>query len=211
MNQLVVPNLSVVGYPSYCLAYAGAVFGLSSENTPDAWEGWLATQFKHVDALPNLVVPVWFSWTGTIGGITQNWGHVAVSTPGGIYTNPLTGSGHKVFPTVPDLEAAYGVKYVGWSEDISNLRVVEEDEMSTIGDVEARILIKHIYGYTNELDIEGAIPALVGGESNTIIRMMDSTPTAAAYQAQIKAWANQTPASFKNVGTINGENVYEQS
>lgn len=63
-----------------------------------------------------------------------------------------------------------------------------DDAMSTIGDYEARILIKHIYGYTNELDVEGAIPALVGGESNTVIRRMDATPTADAYQNQIAAW-----------------------
>lgn len=76
-------------------------------------------------------------------------------------------------------------------------QVLEENTVSSIGDVEARILIKHIYGYTNEKDIEGAIPALLSGESNTIIRMMDGTPTAAAYQAQIKEWANDTPATVK--------------
>lgn len=74
---------------------------------------------------------------------------------------------------------------------------LKEEEMSTIGDVEARILIKHIYGYTSEVDIEGAIPGLLGGESNTIIRMMDATPTAAAYQKQIKEWASATPVSVK--------------
>lgn len=127
MTQLVPPNLAVVGYPDYCLAYVGSVFGLSSENTADAWQGWQATQFKHTDSIPtDVAVPVWFSWTGTIDGVTQNWGHVAVSTPNGVYTNPLSGTGHKVFASVPALEAAYGVKYVGWSEDISNLKVVEE-------------------------------------------------------------------------------------
>lgn len=84
---------------------------------------------------------------------------------------------------------------------------VLEEEMSTIGDVEARILIKHIYGYTNEVDIEGAIPALLNGESNTIIRMMDSTPTAAAYQAQIKEWASDTPADIK---PYSGPQLYEK-
>jgi len=82
---------------------------------------------------------------------------------------------------------------VGKNPHIYRLKSYNEtgDDMSTIGDYEARILIKHIYGYTDELDIESAIPALVGGESNTVIRRMDSTETAAAYQKQIADWKAQ--------------------
>lgn len=128
MIQLIPPNLSVVGYPDYCLAYVEQVFGVKNDPDPDAWHGWLNTKFKHTDLVPtDVAVPVWFSWTGTIGGITQNWGHVAVSTPTGVYTNPLNGSGHKVFPSVQALATAYGVKYVGWSEDLGNLRIVGDN------------------------------------------------------------------------------------
>lgn len=65
---------------------------------------------------------------------------------------------------------------------------------STIGDTEARIIIKRFYGYTNELDIEGAIPALLGVESNTLIRRVDVTPTGIAYAAQVAAWEAEAEA-----------------
>lgn len=143
MNQLIEPNLSVVGYPDYCLAYVEQVFGVQNDPDPDAWQGWLNTKFKHTDPIPaDVSVPVWFSWTGTIGGITQNWGHVAVSTPQGVYTNPLSGSGHKVFPSVPALATAYGVKYVGWSEDIGNLKVIGGD-MPTDSQIDDWISTQH--------------------------------------------------------------------
>lgn len=132
MEQVVQPNLSVIGYPDYCLAYVEQVFGVKSDPDPDAWQGWLNTKFKHTNPTPNNVsVPVWFSWTGTINGVTQNWGHVAVSTPNGVFTNPLSGSGHKVFASVPALATAYGVQYVGWSEGIGNLRVVGDSMVPT--------------------------------------------------------------------------------
>ncbi len=133
MEQLVQPDLSVVGYPDYCLAYVQSVFKVpvSNPHDPDAWHGWLDAKLKHTDQPPaDCSVPVWFSWTGTIGGVTSNYGHVAVSTPNGVYTNPLSGSGHKVFSTVRTLASNYGVTYVGWSEDIESLRVIEGEDMT---------------------------------------------------------------------------------
>jgi len=127
MRQLIQPNLLAVGYPDYCLAYVEAVFNAPNIK-PSAWEAWEACEFPHTDPIPNDVsVPVWFSWTGTVDGETRNWGHVAVSTPNGVYTNPLSGSGHKVFASVPALASAYGVTYVGWSEDVSTLKVIGDD------------------------------------------------------------------------------------
>ncbi len=175
MEQLVQPNLSVIGYPDFCLAYVGEVFGLASENTPDAWLGWLSTQFKHTGPIPNLSVPVWFSWTGTIGGVTQNWGHVAVSTPSGVYTNPLSGSGHKVFPSVPALEQAYGVKYVGWSEDISNLKVIGDNMQPQIDELNTQL------DNTNKaLDGEIAARTALEGQLNTTNKALDTLTTRVA-------------------------------
>lgn len=202
MNQLVSPNLDYPARAGYCLEYVDRAFGILS-GEPTAWQAWLNTQFKHQDQnFPPLEFPVFFD--GFHGE-----GHVAIQTPNGVCSSPpnLGQVGHVVFPSVDALAKAYGVTYVGWSEDLTNVRVIEEDEMSTIGDVEARILIKHIYGYTSEIDIEGAIPALLNGESNTIIRMMDATPTAAAYQKQIKEWQTQTPA---NIIPYAGPQLYEK-
>ena len=116
--QLVEPNLSVVGTAGECLHYAGMVFGIySGPNT--AWEAWTQTKYPHKDTnFPsNLSFPVWFSW--------EVDGHVAIHTPNGIYTSPLAGTGHLVYPSISALESAFGVTYVGWSEDIEGKRVIE--------------------------------------------------------------------------------------
>lgn len=61
-------------------------------------------------------------------------------------------------------------------------QALEGDNMpSTIGDFEARALIEMGYGYTKELDIESAVPGLVGKESNTIIRQVFASPQYQAY------------------------------
>ncbi len=160
MNQVVQPDLSVVGYPDYCLAYVQTVFKVpvSNPHDPDAWHGWLDAQFKHTDTIPTDVsVPIWFSWSGTVEGVYDNYGHVAVSTPNGVYTNPLSGSGHKVFPSVQALATNYGVKYVGWSEDIESLRVVEGDDMTK--KLTSTDQVRQIY-LSFGLDIAGNDPIL---------------------------------------------------
>jgi hypothetical protein len=136
MQQLVQPNLSVVGKPDWCLLYDEQVFGIKNDPDPDAWQAWLDTQFKHTDTPPNNVcVPLFFSWSGTIpDGGYANWGHAALWVNGQIWTVPLTGSGHWVYPSIAALEKAYGVQYVGWGEDIKNVRLVGEETMPPIGD-----------------------------------------------------------------------------
>lgn len=180
MNQLINPDLSIVGEIGMCLHYAGLVFGISSG--PDtAWKAWQQTQFKHTDQnFPSGVsFPVWFSGAGGAG-------HVAVYTPNGIYSSPYSlASGHNVLSSIAQVEKLYGVKYVGWSEDIEGKRVIEGGDMSTVGDFEARIIAKDVYGYTNELDIEGAVKGLLGMETNTALRQADASATHAAFEKYI--------------------------
>lgn len=132
MKQLVQPDTSVVGTVGYCLQYADRVFGMS-HGEKSAWIAWEATQFKHTDPIPDNAVPMWYSYWATIGGVYANWGHVTVNVPGeGIYSSPIkAGTTHNVLHSIDEVERVYGVKYVGWSEDISNLRVVEGEEMVT--------------------------------------------------------------------------------
>lgn len=201
MNQLIQPNLSVVGYPDYCLAYVEQVFGVQNDPDPDAWQGWLNTKFKHADAVPNLSVPVWFSWTGTIGGITQNWGHVAVSTPQGVYTNPLTGSGHRVFPSVAALATNYGVSYVGWSEDIGNLRIIEGVKMLSKEEI---IVIYDLAFDTEDSQVNpDVITAFTGKPLDELITFLHADPSWIAHKNAV----NNPPAPTLNktnvVGYIN--------
>lgn len=119
MEQLKSPNLAVVGQPEECLVYVREVFGVGAKY-PTATTGWNGTQYKHAGEQPptDVSVPVWFSW--------QKDGHVAVSVPGkGIYST--SAKGDKVFPNIQALLSFMGggVKYLGWSEDVDGVRVVQ--------------------------------------------------------------------------------------
>ena len=129
MQQLVQPNLGTVGRSGWCLAYAENVFN-APHIEPTAWNAWERTQFKHTDDLPDVCVPVWFDyWQDGI-----RYGHVAVWVPGqGVYSSPYNNyTTHAVLGSIAEVERIYDCKYVGWSEDISTLRVaIGEDNMPT--------------------------------------------------------------------------------
>lgn len=121
MKPLVKLNLNAIGQIGWCLAYGENLF-----RTPHlyntAWEAWTKTRFKHTDPhMPNAPVPVWFSYFS--GGV--NYGHVVGWVPGkGFFSSPWQrGTTHAVLGTIAQIERIYGVKYVGWSEDIAGVRV----------------------------------------------------------------------------------------
>lgn len=130
MKQLVAPNLSAVGRIGYCLEYMARVYG-TTQVAPYAWVAWQQTQFKHTGPIPTDVsVPCWFSYY--VNGINE--GHVVASVPGkGFYSSPWKqGTTHAVLTSIAEVERIYGVKYVGWSEDILSKRIVEGGNMATI-------------------------------------------------------------------------------
>ena len=117
-EQLVQPNLSVVGQPEECLAYVREVFGATSEY-PTAAAGWENAQYKHAGEQPPAnSVPIWFSYNGPDG-------HVAVWNNGTIYSTSKEGD--KTFPSIQELIdwMNEGFVYLGWSEDVDSKRVVE--------------------------------------------------------------------------------------
>lgn len=116
-SQVKSPNLNTVGKAGYCLVYVRSVFGVASRYATAAI-AWANAVYKHTDALPNVAVPVWFKW--------ETDGHVAVFVPGkGIYST--TAQGDKVFPDVESLAKYIGGTYLGWSEDINGVRVVQPE------------------------------------------------------------------------------------
>lgn len=130
MRQLIAPNLSTTGKVGLCLAYARQVFGVGAVY-PTAWQGWLNVKYRHTDAIPgDVAVPLWFSGAGGAG-------HVAIHVPGkGIYSSPYkSGQAYAVLSSIAEIERIYKVKYVGWSEDINNVRVVTQEEIMNNGDV----------------------------------------------------------------------------
>ena len=125
-KQLRQPNLSIKPVKGLCLNYARRVFNVGVKYAT-AWNAWSGASYKHYDRnMPgNVAVLVWFSYYARIGGVYKNWGHVAVHVPGkGVYTSHVNGKIY--FPTLAALEkAASNLRYVGWTEDINGVRVVE--------------------------------------------------------------------------------------
>lgn len=118
-----------------CLAYVTEVFGVPAKY-PSATVGWANAQYKHPEQPPSGVsVPVWFKYNGPDG-------HVAVSTPSGIYST--SSQGDKIFGSIQQLVSwmGEGMTYLGWSEDVNNVRVVqpqqgESDMIPDLGHLDA--------------------------------------------------------------------------
>lgn len=129
-QQLVQPNLNIVGQDGLCLVYVREVFGAPAEY-PTASVAWQNTSYPHAGEQPpsTLAVPIWFSW--------ETDGHVAVWDNGTVYST--TAQGDKTFPSIQALMdyIQEGIAYLGWSEDINSERVVEpqEEAMPNEGDV----------------------------------------------------------------------------
>jgi hypothetical protein len=126
--------------------YVRQAFGLPAVE-PSATKGWENAKYKHEDYhFPNAWVPLWFS----IDSIPE--GHVVLRAPDGrIYSTSTPGNTPYVHPNLEHLIWYYGdrvepeyqltLRYLGWSEDISNVRVVEsEDEMPSAVEVAQAIL-----------------------------------------------------------------------
>jgi hypothetical protein len=124
--QLANPDFSIAGQIGYCLQYAREVFHCPAVE-PNAWTAWLNAEFKHADRnLPgDVIAPMWYSYIEN----GENLGHVTINVPGkGIFSSPWqAGTTHAVLNSIAEVEQIYGVKYVGWSEDISKVRVIKEE------------------------------------------------------------------------------------
>lgn len=139
--QLVEPNTGVEDYAGFCLRFTQSVFGAPAKYR-SAWDAWKAATGKHENRLfPDAAVPVWFSHFGSYGEppIYDNWGHVVAWIPGrGFLSSPLgkLGTyGQSWFGTLEEVERAFNAKFVGWSENINGLQVVEyKDDPKPQGD-----------------------------------------------------------------------------
>lgn len=131
-NQLKVPNLDPVVYiggkPLYdwmgwCLAVAETAFG-TPRLYANAWEGWNSTKKRHTDRnFPSgIYIPIWFDgyWNG------QRLGHVAIYKDGKIWSSPYSSKPYMdVLGSIEEVERIYGMRYVGWSEDLASVDVVQ--------------------------------------------------------------------------------------
>lgn len=222
MIQLIQPDTTVTDGPGWCLRFTQKVWGAPAKYN-SAWDAWLATQFKHNvnESIPNnLSVIVWFSHYGTYGSppTYDNWGHVVsfitgrgyLSSPGGNVT-----SGQRWFGTIGEVERFFNAKYVGWSEDINGLRVVDvsqpvidegfEQDMIIVRDVSRNrgfaIGQQYIYAYPYINYAEAAATRINPGKSFIDVRREDATVDVfvTAYGIPKNIWEGLEPGKVWSV------------
>lgn len=175
-KQLVAPNLSTTDYSGWCLRFTGNSFNTIPRPFACATDAWNGARFKHTDALPNVAVPVFFTWTGTIGGVKKNWGDVAIWVPGrGVFGTPLAGAGksNRWDASVQARAAAIGggAVYLGWTEDLNTIRLAEP--ITQGGEMATAEQVKNIYRAVlwREADA-GGLANYTGRDANTIVTEM---------------------------------------
>lgn len=200
-KQLVQPDLTVVGKVAWCLSYADDVFH-TPHGIPTAWKAWEATQFKHRDkSFPNVAIPVWFDYY--IG--KEQFGHVAVRINNGkIYSSPMTpGKPNSVFNSVEELAKFIGGVYVGWSEDISNVRVaiggddVEKDKQIKALQERVALMESQIKDFVRQI---GGLTESIAGERKGYDALL----------AEYNKLKDQPAGDFVRIGELDGKEIFRR-
>ncbi|NED61328.1 hypothetical protein G3I15_10365, partial [Streptomyces sp. SID10244] len=122
----------------WCLSYVQDAFGLAWTGSY-ALDGWNRNKANHADrSIPSGVfMPVWF--TGEWNGF--NYGHVVVYKDGICYSSPYTNKKtHNQIGSIADVERIYGMRYLGWSEDMNGQRVIKRKEVDMLTTTGANVL-----------------------------------------------------------------------
>lgn len=125
--QVKSPNLNARTSIGMCLKYVQDAYG-SGWAGSYALQGWHdIVKKKHADRnLPSGVyVPVWFEgyWNGV------NYGHVVIYFNGVCYSSPYTDkTTHDRLGSIAEVERIYGMKFIGWSEDIGGTTVIKKGD-----------------------------------------------------------------------------------
>lgn len=131
-KQLKAPILTTTDFAGWCLRFAQRAFNVPAKYGC-AWDNWAASKTRHGtnEAPPDdVAVAIWYEWWGTIDGVYKNWGDVAIHIPGkGVFGTPKRGAGKssRWDGSIQARQAWLGgkAKYVGWTEDIGGVKVVE--------------------------------------------------------------------------------------
>jgi nucleoid-associated protein YgaU len=129
-TQTVAPNMGTKDYPGWCERFVWNAFNrVAVYGANTARQSWDKSAFKHATReLPGVAVPGYWSWVGTIEGITQDWGHAAVILPDGrVLTSPLSwsaGYNQQIVGSIEEVSRILGATWLGWTEDQRGGRVV---------------------------------------------------------------------------------------
>lgn len=124
-SQLIIPNPNINCSPGMCLEYVRKTFSLAAK-FPSATAGWNASNYQHADRdFPEGIwLPLWFSLSDNPDG------HVVLRQPdGSIWSASSPTAATPVHhDSIEDLQNYYNgrLQYLGWTEDIEDVLVVEQ-------------------------------------------------------------------------------------
>ena len=141
--QVKSPNLNVRTSMGMCLKYVQDAYG-SGWAGSYALQGWRdIVKKKHTNRnIPaGVYVPIWFEgyWNGV------NYGHVAIYKDGIVWSSPYTDkTSHDQLGNIETVERVYGMKYIGWSEDIGGTTVIKEEDMAEKVNLDTARILAHM-------------------------------------------------------------------
>lgn len=132
-------------WTGWCAVFTRTAFGapaigdFDGDGAADAEDVWKAAKHKHPTSNPADIprgVPVFWS-----GGSADN-GHAAVSAGNGLmWSTDIKRAGQVDLVPIDDVRRKWGMKLLGWSEDINGVRVYTPPEKgTTVTEFEKRVL-----------------------------------------------------------------------
>jgi hypothetical protein len=160
MTQLIPFNQAQGGTtPNMCLDNVRRGYGIANKYG-SAWEAWQHTQ-QHPDRnVPaGLDVPLYYSYTATIDGSTQNYGHINVRL-----ANGSVWSDGNIYASIDAYLANHSPKFVGWGESVNDVKIIEGETMTPTNINQARMILYFIRGYNGH----NGTPNALAGEADNI-------------------------------------------
>ena len=137
-KQLRSPDLGTTDFSGWCLRLVLHAYGFNT-GAEFARQEWDRNPTKHSDPLPSdVAVPVFYSWYGTIDGVTRDWGDVAIYVPGrGVFGTPQRGAGNSNrWDSSVEARRAWlggGAQYLGWTEQLNSTALIQLTSAQSAG------------------------------------------------------------------------------
>lgn len=107
--------------PLECLENVSLGFSIGAKYAT-AWGAWQHTQ-QHFDPIPDgLDVPLFYSYTTTIDGVTENYGHINVRLKNG-----TVWSDGNIYPSKEAYMSNHLPKYVGWGLSVNDFKIIGDN------------------------------------------------------------------------------------
>lgn len=123
--------------PGMCLRNVRLGYSIDSVYK-DAWQAWNnTTQFKNRDFPKGVDIPLYYNYWRIEDGRWVQRGHINVLMAEGVVWND-----GDMYGSLSDFERLHSnVKFVGWSDAVNNVKVIEEDSVAKIqNEDEAQLL-----------------------------------------------------------------------